>query len=93
MSVSLDHGALDGAERVPTAEELYRRGLVASTSGEEGALVLAHQWFNLAALQGNEDARLYRQQLTFEMSPAELAEAQKRAREWLGTRRAALAAV
>ncbi|WP_031549081.1 hypothetical protein [Parvularcula oceani] len=92
MSVSLDHASLEGAERLPTAEEMYRLGLMASTPGAaaESCLVSAHKWFNLAALQGNQEARVYRQQLTLEMSAREIAEAQKQAREWLRTRKPAL---
>ena len=95
MSVSLDHATLGTAERLVTADEMYRLGLEASTPGlaEEPCLVTAHKWFNLAAMKGSEDARTYRQQLTFEMSPREVAEAQRQAREWLRARKPALAAV
>jgi TPR repeat protein len=47
--------------------------------------VLAHQWYNLAA-SSNEDvvaeARMGRERLAKIMSPAQIAEAQKLAREW-----------
>ena len=43
----------------------------------------AHKWFNLAALKGSEDARHYRRQLAEEMSPEQVAEAQRQARQWL----------
>ena len=93
MSVSIDHAHLAHAERLMSPEEMYRLGLEASTPGLGTAcLVTAHKWFNLAAQAGNEDARAYRQQLTFEMSPAEIAKAQRLAREWLRARRPALAA-
>lgn len=91
MSISIDHKVLDGALRIETAEEMYRLGLEASTPGLGNAcLVTAHKWFNLAAMKGNEDARTYRQQLTFEMSSAEVAKAQREAREWLKERKPAL---
>lgn len=45
--------------------------------------VTAHKWFNLAAMKGSEDARLYRRELALEMSPAQIAEAQRQARAWL----------
>ena len=90
MSIAIDHATLE-ALRVETAEEMYRLGLEASTPGLGCAcLVTAHKWFNLAAQQGNDDARAYRQQLTFEMSPREIAEAQRQAREWLRSRKPAL---
>ena len=45
--------------------------------------VTAHKWFNLAALKGSEDARIYRRELALEMTPAQVAEAQKQARAWI----------
>lgn len=65
-------------------EELLQAGLAYSTGlGVEEDLVAAHKWFNLAALKGNEDAKTYRRDLADLMSSAEIAEAQKSAREWL----------
>jgi TPR repeat protein len=46
-------------------------------------LIAAHQWFNLAAMSGNDAARQYRLEVAREMSPADVAEAQRRARDWL----------
>mgnify|MGYP003429145509 CR=1 FL=1 len=46
-------------------------------------VVTAHKWFNLAALKGSEDARLYRRELALEMTAAQVAEAQRLARSWL----------
>ena len=89
----IDHASLENALRIETPEEMYRMGLEASTPGlGTSCLVTAHKWFNLAAQAGNEDARAYRQQLTFEMSPREIAQAQREARAWLRDRRPALAA-
>lgn len=88
----IDHVSLENALRIESADEMYRLGLEASTPGlGEPCLVTAHKWFNLAAMAGNEDARTYRQQLTFEMSPAEIAKAQREARSWLKARGPALA--
>jgi hypothetical protein len=48
--------------------------------------VLAHMWFNLAAAQGYQDALSSavksRDYLASQMTPAQIAEAQKLAREW-----------
>ena len=68
-------------------------GVVFST-GSHGAtcdLVEAHKWFNLAASQGHEEAAACRAEVSDEMTAREIAEAQRRAREWLsaGVRRAA----
>lgn len=66
------------------ADALFELGLIYSTGIEvEPDLVTAHKWFNLAAHRGNDMARAYRSELAREMSEAEVAEAQRRAREWL----------
>ncbi|MEX0840582.1 MAG: hypothetical protein WD034_13705 [Parvibaculum sp.] len=65
-------------------DALYNLGLMYSTGrGVDVDLVTAHKWFNLAAMQGSDAARTCRAELTVEMSPAEIAEAQRQAREWL----------
>ena len=65
-------------------EELLQMGLIYSTGlGVEEDFIEAHKWFNLAASKGNEDAKLYRQDLADQMSSSEVAEAQKSARMWL----------
>lgn len=59
---------------------------VAYSTGSHGAecdLVEAHKWFNLAAVGGHEDAQLCRADVADEMSAREIAEAQRRAREWI----------
>lgn len=67
---------------------------VAFSTGSHGVpvdMIEAHKWFNLAAVGGYEDAAQCRAEVADEMSAREIAEAQRRAREWLaaGTRRAA----
>jgi uncharacterized protein len=46
-------------------------------------LVSAHKWFNLAAMRGSSDAIRLRLEIAAEMSDAEIAEAQRAARDWL----------
>ncbi len=46
-------------------------------------LVRAHMWFNLAAAGENQTAVALRDKMALRMTPAQLAEAQKLAREWL----------
>ena len=46
-------------------------------------LIAAHKWFNLAAMSGNDAARHYRLEVARGMAPADIAEAQRRARDWL----------
>ena len=68
-----------------TGDELFRMGMLFST-GQGGApldYVSAHMLFNLAAMRGSEEARLYRKELSQEMASDEVAEAQRQAREWL----------
>jgi hypothetical protein len=52
------------------------------TSSVPQDIVLAHMWSNLAAAQGNEPARGNRDLFASRMTPDQLAEAQRLAREW-----------
>ncbi len=90
MTILLGVDALDAAEPLMSDIEMYRLGLEASTGGDDGDfdLVTAHKWFNLAAMQGNLEARAYRAELANEMTSEEIAEAQRLAREYLSTHRA-----
>jgi uncharacterized protein len=47
--------------------------------------VQAHMWFNLSAAQGDQGAVEYRDVVTKRMTPAQIAEAQKLARDWKPT--------
>ncbi len=67
---------------------------VAYSTGSHGVdcdLVEAHKWFNLAAVSGHAEAQMCRADISDEMTAREIAEAQRRAREWIAatTRRAA----
>lgn len=85
-AATVESAALNG-------EELYRLGLEASVADDAGQfdLVTAHKWFNLAAMLGNIEARTYRTEVAREMTPDEVAEAQRRAREFLSTHRPKMA--
>jgi TPR repeat protein len=56
---------------------LYANGL-----GGPQDLVQAHMWYSLAAGNGYQIATEYRNDLAKQMTPAQITEAQKRAREW-----------
>ncbi|QDH33257.1 sel1 repeat family protein [Porphyrobacter sp. YT40] len=59
---------------------------VAFSTGSNGAqcdLIEAHKWFNLAAARGHEEASFCRADISDEMTAREIAEAQRRARQWL----------
>lgn len=67
---------------------------VAYSTGSHGVecdLIEAHKWFNLAAVAGDDEAALCRHDVAEEMSARQIAEAQRRAREWIAatSRRAA----
>ena len=67
-----------------TADILFELGMMYCIGRTvEKDFVTAHKWFNLAAMKGSEDAKAYRRELALEMSPAEIAEAQRQARCWL----------
>ena len=74
-------------------DALYDLGVAFST-GSHGTLcdmIEAHKWFNIAASKGHEEASWCRADVADEMTAREIAEAQRRAREWLaeGQRHAA----
>jgi TPR repeat protein len=74
------------AEPKPSAESLFELGIIYATGNDgEPDLIAAHKWFNLAAVSGNAEAAYHRQEIAREMSPADIAEAQRAAREWLKT--------
>lgn len=59
---------------------------VAYSTGSSGApcdMIEAHKWFNLAAARGHEEAAHCRADISEEMTAWEIAEAQRRARQWL----------
>ncbi len=65
-------------------DALLELGLIYSTGRDVAVdLIEAHKWFNLAAMRGNEAAKQYRLDLARELTKADVALAQKRAREWL----------
>ena len=58
------------------------------SSGTGGAvidLVEAHKWFNLAAMTGSEQAQEWRAEIACDMTPRQIADAQKAARAFLQT--------
>ncbi len=74
-------------------EAYFDLGVIYSTGshGVEADLIEAHKWLNLAASRGHDEAAWCRADVADEMTAREIAEAQRRAREWLaaGSRRAA----
>ena len=64
---------------------LYDLGVAFSTGSRGIAcdMIEAHKWFNIAASEGHEEAAWCRADIAEEMTAREIAEAQRRAREWL----------
>lgn len=93
MSVTIRAAAIVEQPAMLNGEEMYRLGLEASVADEGGQfdLIAAHKWFNLAAMLGNAEARAYRAELAREMTPDEVAEAQRLAREFLTSHRPRMA--
>lgn len=76
-----------------SVDALYALGVAFST-GSHGCttdMIEAHKWFNIAASKGHEEAAWCRADVSDEMTAREIAEAQRRAREWLlaGSRKVA----
>jgi uncharacterized protein len=66
------------------ADALFDLGVAFSTgSGVDVDMIEAHKWFNLAALNGNEEAMACRADISDDMTAREIAEAQRQARAWL----------
>jgi uncharacterized protein len=83
---------------LPTADmsgdDLFRLGMMYST-GQNGCpidRVSAHMIFNLAAMKGSIEARVYRREMSNEMEREEISEAQKAARRWIDAGVVSLAA-
>jgi len=67
-----------------SADIFYQLGIRYSVGNSVPAdLVAAHKWFNIAALKGCKEAIQLRQEIAANMSPAEIAAAQRAARDWL----------
>ena len=74
-------GALQG---MLAGEALLSLGLMYSTGRSvEPNLVEAHKWFNIAASRGHAEAAALRSEVAREMSRADIADAQRKARDWL----------
>ena len=68
---------------------------VAFSTGSHGVecdFVEAHKWFNLAAVAGIVEAQACRAEISDEMTAREIAEAQRRARQWIAATSARRAA-
>lgn len=73
----------ENAAEYGAPEAQFHLGLLYSTGqGVDQDYVIAHKWFNLAALQGSDEARRFRREIALDMTPQEIARAQRLARGW-----------
>jgi hypothetical protein len=74
--------------RIDDCDTLLDLGFACSTGslGHQIDLISAHQWFNLAALAGSEEAQHCRADIACQMTRSEIAQAQRNARNWLAGR-------
>ncbi|HSV22542.1 MAG TPA: sel1 repeat family protein [Xanthobacteraceae bacterium] len=74
----------DGSIGEASEDMFFRLGIMYSTGAEVPTdYVSAHKWFNLAAMRGNTEAIRLRREIALEMTEAEIAQAQRAARDWL----------
>ena len=70
------------AEQGVAGGQLFLGMMYYEGDGVPQDFVLAHMWLNLAAAQGESNAKKLRDLLAKKMTPAQIAEAQRLAREW-----------
>ncbi|MBA4807116.1 sel1 repeat family protein [Brevundimonas sp.] len=86
-----DPQAASDAETLPlpttdmSGDDLFKLGMMysAGSGGCPMDRVSAHMIFNLAAMKGSIEARVYRREMSQEMEREEIAEAQKAARRYI----------
>ena len=67
-----------------SGDMLFELGMMYSVGRDVPVdLISAHKWFNLAAVRGNTEAIRLRREIANQMSDAEIAVAQRAARDWL----------
>jgi len=80
----LDSNAAPLGEGPAAGDMLFELGMMYSVGRDAPIdLVSAHKWFNLAAAKGNQDAIRLRREIASQMTDAEIAVAQRAARDWL----------
>jgi uncharacterized protein len=80
----LDANAAPLGEGPAVSDMLFELGMMYSVGRDvEVDLISAHKWFNLAAAKGNAEAVRLRREIANQMSDAEIAAAQRAARDWL----------
>jgi TPR repeat protein len=75
-----------GGDRIVANANFLELGMIAATRVAAADLVSAHKWFNLAAMHGCREAVRLRLEIAAEMTAADIAAAQRAARDWLAAR-------
>lgn len=77
-----------------SGDDLFKLGMMysAGSGGCPMDRVSAHMIFNLAAMKGSDEAKIYRRELSQEMDREDIAEAQRAARRWIDAGVSTLAA-
>jgi uncharacterized protein len=80
----LDADMASLGEGTAGGDMLFELGIMYSVGRDMPVdLIAAHKWFNLAAIKGNSEAVRLRREIACQMSDAEVAAAQRAARDWL----------
>jgi hypothetical protein len=88
----LDSAMTPLGEGPASGDMLFELGMMYSVGRDVPVdLVAAHKWFNLAAVRGNTEAIRLRREVAHQMSDAEIATAQRAARDWLRDNQAPVA--
>ena len=74
--------ARPNAQQGDVGAQLYIGMMYQLGKGVPQDYVEAHKWFNLATAQGDKLAKWFRDDVASLMTPAQIAEAQRLAREW-----------
>jgi TPR repeat protein len=77
--------AMAGLGEAPAAADtIFELGMMYSSGRSVPIdLVIAHKWFNIAAMKGHAEAARLRREIAAEMSDAQIGQAQRAARDWL----------
>lgn len=66
------------------ADIIFELGMMYATGRDcDVDIVIAHKWFNIAAIKGSERAAALRAELAETMTKGEIAQALREAREWM----------
>ena len=71
------------AEQGEVAAQSNLGGMYGAGDGVAQDYILAHMWYDLAGAGGDEDAAKLRDSVAELMTPAQVADAQRLAREWV----------